>query len=69
MPRDVDVDFLAIDEIQLAGDLERGHVFTDRLLHSRPHGNAAARAQTMREAIQDLIPGANFISAAAPSCA
>jgi ATP-dependent RNA helicase SUPV3L1/SUV3 len=31
MPRDVDVDFLAIDEIQLCADPERGHVFTDRL--------------------------------------
>ncbi|HRD78196.1 MAG TPA: helicase, partial [Hyphomicrobiaceae bacterium] len=34
MPRDVDVDFLAIDEVQLAADPDRGHVFTDRLLHS-----------------------------------
>ena len=35
MPRDVEVDFLAIDEIQLASDPDRGHVFTDRLLHAR----------------------------------
>ena len=35
MPRDLDVDFVAIDEIQLAADLDRGHVFTDRLLHWR----------------------------------
>ncbi|HUE47148.1 MAG TPA: helicase, partial [Aestuariivirgaceae bacterium] len=35
MPSDIDVSFLAIDEIQLAGDFERGHVFTDRLLHRR----------------------------------
>src|SRR6202011_2229035 len=35
MPRDLDVAFVAIDEIQLAADLERGHVFTDRLLHRR----------------------------------
>jgi ATP-dependent RNA helicase SUPV3L1/SUV3 len=63
MPRDVDVDFLAIDEIQLAGDPERGHVFTDRLLHSRGRKETLLLgAQTMREAIQDLIPGANFIS-------
>ncbi len=63
MPRDVDVDFLAIDEIQLAGDLERGHVFTDRMLHSRGRKETLLLgAQTMREAIQDLIPGANFIS-------
>lgn len=63
MPRDVDVDFLAIDEIQLAGDPERGHVFTDRLLHARGRKETLLLgAQTMREAIEDLIPGANFIS-------
>ena len=63
MPRDVDVDFLAIDEIQLAADPERGHVFTDRLLHARGQKETLLLgAQTMREAIQDLIPGANFIS-------
>jgi ATP-dependent RNA helicase SUPV3L1/SUV3 len=63
MPRDVDVDFLAIDEIQLAGDPERGHVFTDRLLYARGRAETLLLgAQTMRDAIQDLIPGANFIS-------
>jgi ATP-dependent RNA helicase SUPV3L1/SUV3 len=63
MPRDVDVDFLAIDEIQLAADPERGHVFTDRLLHVRGRQETLLLgAQTMREAISDLIPGANFIS-------
>ena len=63
MPRNVDVDFLAIDEIQLAGDPERGHVFTDRLLHARGRSETLLLgAQTMREAISDLIPGANFIS-------
>ena len=63
MPRDVDVDFLAIDEVQLAGDLERGHVFTDRLLHARGRSETLLLgAQTMREAIADLVPGANFIS-------
>jgi len=35
MPPDIDVPFLAIDEIQLANDLERGHIFTDRILHRR----------------------------------
>lgn len=63
MPRDVDVDFLAIDEIQLCADPERGHVFTDRLLHARGRSETLLLgAQTMREAISDLIPGANFIS-------
>ena len=63
MPRDVDVDFLAIDEIQLAADPERGHVFTDRLLHARGRSETLLLgAATMRDAISDLIPGANFIS-------
>ena len=63
MPRDVEVDFLAIDEIQLCADFERGHVFTDRLLHARGKKETfLLGAQTMRDAIQDLIPGANFIS-------
>ena len=63
MPRDVDVDFLAIDEIQLAGDPERGHVFTDRLLHARgKQETLLLGAQTMRDVINDLLPGANHIS-------
>lgn len=35
MPVNRVVDFVAIDEIQLATHRERGHVFTDRLLHLR----------------------------------
>jgi ATP-dependent RNA helicase SUPV3L1/SUV3 len=63
MPREIEVDFLAIDEIQLAADPDRGHVFTDRLLHVRgKQETLMLGAQTMREAISDLIPGANFIS-------
>ncbi|HVZ04783.1 helicase-related protein [Hyphomicrobium sp.] len=63
MPRDIDVDFLAIDEIQLCADPERGHVFTDRLLHARGRSETLLLgAQTMRDAIAELIPGANFIS-------
>src|SRR4051794_37233461 len=38
MPRDLDVAFVAIDEIQLGADLERGHVFTDRMLNRRGRG-------------------------------
>src|SRR5258707_11639170 len=41
MPRDLDVAFLAIDEVQLGADFERGHVFTDRLL------NVRAREETL----------------------
>ena len=35
MPLERQVDFLAVDEIQLCGDTERGYIFTDRLLHAR----------------------------------
>lgn len=35
MPVDIGADFLAVDEIQLCGDLDRGHIFTDRLLRAR----------------------------------
>ena len=63
MPREIETDFLAIDEIQLAADPERGHVFTDRLLHARGREETLLLgAGTMREAISELIPGANFIS-------
>ncbi|MFN0264807.1 helicase-related protein [Tepidamorphus sp. 3E244] len=58
MPLDVDVAFLAIDEVQLAADLERGHVFTDRILNRRgAHETLLLGAQTMRPILEQLIPG------------
>ena len=63
MPLDIAVDFLAIDEIQLAGDGERGHVFTDRLLAARGRVETMLLgAATMQGLIAQLLPGANFIS-------
>jgi ATP-dependent RNA helicase SUPV3L1/SUV3 len=63
MPSDIDVSFLAIDEVQLAGDFERGHVFTDRLLHRRGRDETMLLgAQTVRGAIEDLLPGTNFVT-------
>ena len=32
---DIGTEFVAIDEIQLCADPQRGHVFTERLLHAR----------------------------------
>ena len=61
MPTGSAVDFLAVDEIQLCGDPERGHIFTDRLLHSR--GKLETHflgAETMRDVIADLVPDAIF---------
>ncbi|MFT0892918.1 helicase-related protein [Pseudochelatococcus sp. G4_1912] len=63
MPRDVNVAFCAIDEIQLASHFDRGHVFTDRLLNMR--GSAETLiigASTMRPLVEQLLPGANIIS-------
>jgi len=63
MPREIETDFLAIDEIQLCADPERGHVFTERMLSARGREETLLLgAATMRETINDLIPGANFIS-------
>lgn len=63
MPREIDVDFVAIDEIQLAADPERGHVFTDKLFHARgKQETLLLGAETMRTALSNLLPGVNFIS-------
>ncbi len=57
MPEGLGCDFLAVDEIQLCADPERGHVFTDRLLHSRGlHETLFMGADTMRQAIVAMIP-------------
>ena len=63
MPHDIDVDFLAIDEVQLAGDPERGHIFTDRLLHARGNSETLLLgAATMRNIIEKILPGTNFVT-------
>jgi ATP-dependent RNA helicase SUPV3L1/SUV3 len=59
MPRDVEADFLAIDEIQLAADLDRGHIFTDRLLNWRGRQETLLiGAATMASLVTELFPGA-----------
>src|ERR1041385_2955347 len=63
MPRDLDVAFVAIDEIQLGADLERGHVFTDRMLNRRGRDETLVLgAATMRNMVEKLLPGANILS-------
>ncbi|MDE1570477.1 helicase-related protein [Aquabacter sp. P-9] len=60
MPRDLDVAFVAIDEIQLATDLDRGHVFTNRLLNRRGRFETLILgAATMRPLLERLMPGIN----------
>lgn len=58
MPLDVPVDFLAVDEIQLCADPERGHVFTDRLLRARGREETMfLGADSMAGIIRSLVPG------------
>src|SRR5580704_14782412 len=63
MPRDLDVAFVAIDEVQLGADLERGHVFTDRMLNRRGREETLVLgAQTVRSMVERLLPGAHVLT-------
>ncbi len=62
MPKDKVVDFIAVDEIQMCGDRERGHIFTDRLLNFR--GEVLTMflgSQIMKNIISGIIPETRFI--------
>ncbi|MBN9674383.1 helicase-related protein [Salipiger bermudensis] len=62
MPEGMGCDFVAIDEIQLCADPERGHVFTDRLLRMRGlHETLFLGSDTMRGPINALVKGCEFI--------
>ncbi len=61
MPLDRAFEFLAVDEVQLAGDPERGHVFTDRLLHARGLDETMLLgSETIRPLLRRLVPEARF---------
>jgi ATP-dependent RNA helicase SUPV3L1/SUV3 len=63
MPRDLDTAFVAVDEIQLAADLDRGHTFTDRLLNQRGRAETLLIGSgTMRPLVEALIPGVHVIT-------
>lgn len=63
MPLDVMVDFMAIDEIQMAADPERGHIFTERLMHARGHSETMfLGSETARYLIRQLVPSCEFIT-------
>src|SRR5690606_12572890 len=63
MPRDLDVAFVAVDEAQLGADLDRGHVFTDRILNRRGREETLVLgAATLRPIVEKLLPGANIVS-------
>ncbi len=62
MPLEIGADFVAIDEIQLCADPERGHVFTNRLLKARGlHETLFLGSESMRGAIAALVPNATFV--------
>jgi ATP-dependent RNA helicase SUPV3L1/SUV3 len=61
MPPDIEVPFLAIDEVQLCADFERGHIFTDRVLHRRgTQETMLLGAGTMRPILEKLLPHCTF---------
>ncbi|MEQ9684433.1 MAG: helicase-related protein, partial [Rhodospirillales bacterium] len=63
MPLDRPVDFLAVDEIQMCADPDRGHMFTERLLKARGrYETMFLGAETARPLIQQLVPDAEFMT-------
>ena len=59
MPLDRQAEFVAVDEIQLCADPDRGHVFTDRLLHARGLVETMfLGAETIRPLLRRLVPQA-----------
>ncbi len=63
MPRETDAAFVAIDEVQLAADLERGHIFTDRILHLRGRQETLLLgAATMRGILEKLLRGVSVVT-------
>ncbi len=62
MPMERGVEFMAIDEVQLAADPERGHVFTDRILNARGREETLLLgAETIRRVLEDLLPGVDVM--------
>ena len=61
MPLNIDVECVAIDEIQLASDYERGHIFTDRLLNMRgEHETIFLGSSTIERILINLFPKINI---------
>ena len=63
MPKDKVVDFVAVDEIQMCGDPERGHIFTDRLINFR--GEVLTMflgSQIMKNIMSQLLKNVEFIN-------
>ena len=62
MPVDRDVEFVAVDEVQLAAHDQRGHVFTSRILGARGTKETwLMGAGTMRPILRELVPTARQV--------
>ncbi len=58
MPIQTDAAFVAIDEVQMAADLERGHIFTDRIMNLRgKQETLLLGASTIENTLRALLPG------------
>jgi ATP-dependent RNA helicase SUPV3L1/SUV3 len=62
MPIERDVAFVAVDEAQLGADRERGHVFTDRMLHARGRDETMILgSEALAPMVRALLPKAEII--------
>ena len=63
MPSETNAAFVAIDEVQIAADLERGHIFTDRLMNLRGREETMLLgAATVEHTLRALLPGLHVIT-------
>lgn len=63
MPLSADLSFVALDEAQLSADRERGHIFTDRLLHARGRDETMILGSaTLEPLVKALLPQAEIVS-------
>ncbi|WP_395612371.1 helicase-related protein [Allosphingosinicella sp.] len=61
MPMEKDFAFVALDEAQLGADPERGHVFTDRMLHARGREETMILgSETLKPMVRALLPDAEI---------
>ena len=63
MPLDRDMGFVALDEVQICADRERGHIFTDRFLHARGRDETMLLGSaTMDPMVRAVLPEAEIVS-------
>ena len=63
MPSRPDLAFVALDEAQLSADPERGHIFTDRLLHTRGREETMLLGSaTLEPMVRALVPGVEIVT-------